>query len=141
LVGLPGDMLLLPLLERVRGVSFLRVSMAAQTLLLPVFLLVPGYAAKLVLLGLLGLANAGWYAILKAGLYATMPGRSGTALTLHNLSGFLGCLVPLGLGMFAEAYGLGSMMWLLAAGPPLMLAGLSGVGKEAEGAGAGAVEE
>jgi len=140
LVGLPGDILLLPLLERVRGVSFLRVSMAAQTLLLPVFLLAPGYAAKLVLLGLLGLANAGWYAILKARLYAAMPGRSGTALTLHNLSGFAGCLVPLGLGTFAEAYGLGAMMWLLAAGPPLMLVGLLNVGKEDEGAGADAVE-
>ncbi|HEV2864706.1 MAG TPA: MFS transporter [Pyrinomonadaceae bacterium] len=124
LVGLPGDFLLLPLLERVRGVKYLRVSMAVQAALFPVFLLAPGAAAKLALLGLLGLSNAGWYAILKARLYAVMPGRSGTALTLHNLSAFAGSLAPLALGAFAERYGLGSMMWLLAAGPPLLLVGL-----------------
>jgi len=139
LVGLPGDFLLLPLLERVRGVNYLRVSTAVQAALFPLFLLAPGYAAKLALLGLLGLSNAGWYAILKARLYAVMPGRSGTALTLHNLSGLAGSFVPLALGAFAERYGLASMMWLLAAGPPLLLAGLLTARADAGEAAAGGV--
>jgi MFS transporter, FSR family, fosmidomycin resistance protein len=123
-MGLPGDFLMLPLLERVRGVSYLRVSTSVVLLLFPVFLLAPGFWVKVMLLGLLGFANAGWYAILKARLYAEMPGRSGAAMTLGNLFGLVGDIFPLALGAFAERYGLGAMMWLLAAGPLLLLAGL-----------------
>jgi FSR family fosmidomycin resistance protein-like MFS transporter len=123
-VGLPGDFLLLPLLERVRGLSFLRVSAACTGLLLAAFLLAEGYVLKLVLLGLLGLAGTGWYAILKAQLYAALPGRSGTALTLANISGLAASLLPLAFGAFAQRYGLGTMMWLLLAGPVAMTVGL-----------------
>lgn len=123
-VGLVGDFLLLPLLERVRGLSYLRVSTAAVSVLFPSMLLAEGFAAKLVLLGMLGFANAGWYAILKARLYEEMPGRSGTTMTLSNVFGLFGGLVPLALGAFAEVYGLGAMMWLLAAGPLTLVLGL-----------------
>lgn len=123
-VGLPGDFLLLPLLERVRGLSFLRLSAAATGLLLVAFLLAESYVLKLALLGLLGLASTGWYPILKAQLYASMPGRSGTVLTLANLSGLAGSLFPLALGAFAQAYGLGAMMWLLLLGPLALTVGL-----------------
>ena len=126
-VGLPGDLLLLPLLERVRGLSYLRVSTACTALLFPAFLLAEGVGVKLVLVGLLGLANAGWYAILKAQLYASMPGRSGAALTVANLAGLAGSFIPLALGAFAERHGLGAMMWLLLAGPLSLLVGLWGV--------------
>ncbi|HEV3469568.1 MAG TPA: hypothetical protein VG148_09630, partial [Pyrinomonadaceae bacterium] len=126
-VGLPGDLLLLPLLERVRGLSYLKVSTACTALLFTAFLLVGGFGAKLVLLGLLGLANAGWYAILKAQLYAALPGRSGTALTLANLSGLAASFMPLALGAFAQRYGLAAMMWLLLAGPAALVVGLWGV--------------
>jgi FSR family fosmidomycin resistance protein-like MFS transporter len=123
-VGLVGDFLLLPLLERVRGLSYLRVSTAVVSVLFPALLLSEGFAAKLVLLGLLGFANAGWYAILKAKLYEEMPGRSGTVLTLSNVFGLFGGLVPLALGAFAQRFGLGAMMWLLALGPLTLVAGL-----------------
>ena len=123
-VGLAGDFLLLPLLERVRGLSLLRASTSAVLVLFPAMLLAEGYATKLVLLGLLGLANAGWYAILKARLYEELPGRSGTALTLNNVFGLFGDVLPLALGAFAERFGLGAMMWLLALGPAGLLAGL-----------------
>ena len=46
-VGLLGDLLLIPLLERVRGLSYLRVSTVIELLLFPAFLLVPGFWAKL----------------------------------------------------------------------------------------------
>lgn len=129
-VGLPGDFLLLPLLERVRGLSYLRVSTAATGLLLVAFLLAEGYHLKLALLGLVGLAGTGWYAILKAQLYAALPGRSGAALTLANLSGLVASLLPLAFGLFAQRFGLGAMMWLLLIGPAALTVGLWRVGTE-----------
>ena len=129
-VGLAGDILLLPLLERVRGLSYLRVSTSAVALLFPAFLLAEGLAPKLALLGLLGFANAGWYAILKARLYEELPGRSGTAMTLGNVFGLLDGLVPLALGAYAQRHGLASMMWLLALGPACLVAGLLAVKDE-----------
>ncbi len=90
-------------------------------LLFPAFLLVPGVYAKLVLLGLIGLTNAGWYSILKAQLYSAMPAQSGAVLALNNFSGLLGGLIPLALGLVAERFGLGAMMWLLLVGPLALL--------------------
>ena len=121
---LPGELLLLPILERVRGLSYLRVSASVVLVVFPAFLLAQGFALKVALLCLLGFANAGWYAIVKARLYAELPGRSGTAMTLGNVFGLAHDLFPLALGAFAERFGLGAMMWLLAAGPLVLLAGL-----------------
>ena len=120
-IGLCGDLLLIPLLERVRGLSYLRWSAFAMLLLFPAFLLAPGVYAKLVLLGLVGITNAGWYSILKAQLYSAMPAQSGAALALNNFSGLLGGLIPLALGLVAERFGLGATMWLLLAGPLALL--------------------
>ena len=126
-VGLAGDFAVVPLLERVRGLRYLRVSTSFVALLFPALLLAEGFVTKLVLLGLLGLANAGWYAVLKAKLYEELPGRSGTVMAVGNVYGLAGAFVPLALGAFAERYGLAPMMWLLAAGPVLLLAGLLAV--------------
>jgi MFS transporter, FSR family, fosmidomycin resistance protein len=130
---LPGDALLIPLLERVRGLSYLRVSTAFVLALFPAFLLAEGLTLKFTLLGLLGLANAGWYAILKAQLYAELPGRSGTVITLGNLFGLVGDFVPFALGAFAQRFGLGAMMWLLLFGPAALLAGLLTVSRATPG--------
>lgn len=123
-VGLVGDLLLIPLLERVRGLSYLRVSAAAMLFLFPAFLLTPGVEAKLILLGLLGLLNSGWYAILQAQVYAAMPGQSGTVMAVDNIFGIAESLIPLGLGVVAQQYGLSVAMWLLLAGPAALLVGL-----------------
>ena len=120
-VGLGGDFLLIPLLERVRGLSYLRLSACVMLCLFPAFLLAPGVPAKLVLLGLIGLTNAGWYSILKAQLYSALPERSGAVLALNNVSGLVGVLIPFALGLFAERFGLGRMMWLLLAAPLALL--------------------
>lgn len=120
-VGLAGDLLIIPLLERVRGLKYLRWSALASLALLPLFLLAPGVAAKLFVLALLGLGNSGWYAILKAQLYAALPGRSSTVVALHSAAGIVGGLVPLALGLFAERFGLAATMWLLLAGPLSLL--------------------
>lgn len=123
-VGLLGDLLLIPLLERVPGLRYLRWSAALELVLFPAFLLAPSGGTKLVLLGLLGLFNAGWYSILKARLYAAMPGQSGTVMTVGNVFGLVGQFVPLGLGLLAERLGLQTALWLLLAGPAALLVGL-----------------
>lgn len=123
-VGLVGDALIIPILERVPGLRYLRLSAA---LMLPVylaFLLLPDLTLKLVCLGLIGLLNAGWYAILKAQFYGAFPGQSGTAVAVDSLFGLVGGLVPLALGLVAAWAGLGAAMWLLALGPLVVGLGL-----------------
>lgn len=130
--GLLGDFLLIPLLERparksgqaVKGLDYLRVSVIIELILYPIFLLVPDFWVKLVLLGLMGLFNAGWYAILKGQLYASMPGQSGTVMTLGSVSGLVGQLIPLGVGALAQAVGLDGAMWILLLGPVALWIGI-----------------
>lgn len=122
--GLLGDFLLIPLLERVRGLTYLKLSAAIVLFAYPAFLLVPSINIKLFILGLLGLLNAGWYSILQGQLYTAMPGQSGAVLTLSNLFGLVGGLIPLLLGWLAQNYGLGSTMWLLITAPIALLIGL-----------------
>jgi len=123
-VSLLGDFLLIPLLERVRGLSYLRISVVVELVLMPAFLLVPDLWAKFVLIGLLGLFNSGWYAILQGRLYSAMPGQSGTVMAVKNVSGLVGGLLPVAIGLAAERYGLGPTMWLLMLGPIALLLGL-----------------
>jgi len=122
--GLLGDFLLIPLLEKVRGLHYLRLSVVVELILFPAFLLVPNPWAKMIIAGMLGLFNSGWYAILKGNLYSSMPGQSGTVMALSNIVGFFGKFIPFGIGLAAEHFGLGSAMWLLLAGPIALLFGL-----------------
>ncbi len=122
--GLLGDFLIIPLLEKVRGLDYLRLSVVLELVLFPVFLLILNPWLKLVVLGALGLFNSGWYAILQGNLYSSMPGRSGTVMTLGNVAGFFGKLIPFGIGLAAQRFGLGSAMWILLAGPLALLFGL-----------------
>lgn len=123
-VGLLGDFLLIPLVERVKGLDYLRISVILELVLFPLFLLASRPWFKLILVGLMGFFNAGWYAILKANLYESMHGKSGMALTLDNVSGLIGKLIPFGIGVAAQTFGLGTAMWLLLAGPIAVLIGL-----------------
>ena len=122
--GLVGDLLTVPLLERVRGLRLVRWGSAAQLLLFPAFLLVPGFPAKLVLLALLALFSLGWYPVLQAQLYSAMPGQSGTVMTVGNIAGLVGSLLPLALGLVAERIDLSATMWLLLLGPLTLLVGI-----------------
>ncbi len=127
-VGLGGDFLLVLLLERIKGIAYLRVSAVLVLVVFPAFLLVPNLVAKLVLLGVLGFLNAGWYSILQARLYAGVPGKSGTVLALGNVANLLGALMIVGLGASADAFGLAPTMWLLILGPVALVVGLWGRG-------------
>jgi FSR family fosmidomycin resistance protein-like MFS transporter len=120
--GLVGDALLIPVLRFVRGPVYLRMSALGALACYPLFLVVPGHEAKLVLLAALGLLNSGWYAIPKAGLYGALPGRSGAAIALGGLTGLVGAAVPLGVGVAADIVGLGPTMWALLLAPVALLA-------------------
>jgi MFS transporter, FSR family, fosmidomycin resistance protein len=123
-VGLAGDLMLIPLLERVRGLSYLRISVLLELMLYPAFLLVEGYVPKLIFLALLGFFNSGWYSILAGQLYTSMPGLSGTVMTVSNVFGLFSSLLPLGIGLVAERVGLQAAMWLLLLGPVALLVGI-----------------
>jgi len=125
-VGLVGDFLLIPILARVPGLVYLRAAVVAELVLFPAFLVAPWIGAKLVLLGLLGFFNSGWYAILVAQLYAALPGRSGTAVAVSSVSDAVGGVIPLVIGAVAQRFGLQTAMWLLLAGPIGLLLGLVG---------------
>ncbi|MEO0869827.1 MAG: MFS transporter, partial [Cyanobacteria bacterium J06642_11] len=122
-VGFLGDLLLIPLLENVRGFTYLKVSSMLVLFLYPAFLLVPWLSAKYILLGGLGLLSAGWYSILKGQLYTAMPGQSGAVITLSNLFGLVGSLMPLLLGFLALKIGLESTLWVLVIAPVVLLIG------------------
>jgi FSR family fosmidomycin resistance protein-like MFS transporter len=115
--SLVGDWLLLFVLRRVSGRRYLRVSAVAALVVYPAFLLAPGLFAKLTLVAALGLLNSGWYAIPKAGLYESLPGRSGAAVAVGGVGGLVGACVPLVLGFVAGAVGLGPTMWVLLLAP------------------------
>ena len=123
-VGLLGDFLLIPLLERVRGLTYLRYSAFAELALFVAFLLAPGLWPKMAIVALLGFGNAGWYSILQAQMYKEMPGKSGTVMAVNDVSSLVSGLVPLGIGLAARTWGLGAAMWLLLAGPVALLVGI-----------------
>lgn len=123
-VGLVGDLLLIPLLERVSGLAYLRISAALELALFPAFLLVENPILKLAALALLGFFNSGWYAILAGRLYSAMPGQSGSVMAVGTVFGLVESLIPLGIGLLAEQVGLGAAMWVLLLGPLALLLGL-----------------
>ena len=128
--GLAGDVLLLAVLTRVSGRTYLRASALAALFAYPALLAVPSTLVKFGLLALLGLLNSGWYALPKAALYAALPGRSGTAVAVAGVGGFVGAAVPALLGFLAQDVGLAVTMWLLLLAPVALLAGVPSHAKE-----------
>jgi MFS transporter, FSR family, fosmidomycin resistance protein len=122
--ALIGDALLLAVLRRFDGTSWVRLTGLLTLACYPAFLLVSGTGAKLALAAVLGLLNSGWYAIPKAGLYRALEGRSGAAVAVAGFGGLAGSAVPLVLGLVAGAVGLGPTMWILLIAPLGLLAGV-----------------
>ncbi|HEY2693279.1 MAG TPA: MFS transporter [Streptosporangiaceae bacterium] len=122
--GLAGDVLLIRALERVSGLSLLRLSAAAATVLYPGFLLVPGLGPKLVILGVLTVVTTPWYPVLQAQLYRSLPGESGIVVSLSSASSLLAGAVPLAVGFLAQGFGLAWALAGLAMAPLGVLAGV-----------------
>jgi MFS transporter, FSR family, fosmidomycin resistance protein len=83
--GLAGDFLVIKVLDRLKGLTYLRVTAAAMAAAFPMFLMVTALPALLVLLCVIGLLKSGWYAVLQARLYSTLPGKSGSVLAMTNI--------------------------------------------------------
>jgi len=122
--GLAGDALLIRVLERVSGLSVLWAGAAAAAVLYPGFLLAPGLAPKLVILGLLTIATAPWYPVLQAQLYRSLPGESGIVVSLSSASSLLAGAAPLAVGFLAQRFGLAWALTGLAVAPLGLLGGL-----------------
>ena len=122
--GIVGNLLLIPLLERMRGLTYLRFSVVAVLALYPAFLIAPSFETKLIAIGLLGFASAGWYSILQGQSYSSLPGKSGTIVALGNVFGIIASVIPFGIGVVSANWGLDTAMWLLLAGPVVLLIGL-----------------
>jgi FSR family fosmidomycin resistance protein-like MFS transporter len=121
LAGLAGDTLLLVILRRMRGDTWLRLGAAGALVAYPAFLLLPWIPAKLALFGFLAVLRAGWYAIPKARLFDQLHGASGAAVAISTLGGLFGSLLPIGLGALAQQAGLGAAMWVLLGAPVALL--------------------
>ena len=119
--GLAGDAALVVVLERVGDLTVLRATAAAAAVLYPAFLLVPGVAAKLVILAVLSAATAPWYPLLQARLYGSLPGRSSVVVTLSSAAGLAGGLGPLAVGFAAERFGLPWALGALVVVPVVVL--------------------
>lgn len=122
--GLVGDAIAVPVLDRLEGRIVVRVSAVAAGAVYAALLLVEPAPAKITLLALLGLCTAGWYPVLLARYYATMPGRTGVAVSVSSAAGIASGVIPLTLGVLAESFGLAPTMWLLLAGPIVLVAAL-----------------
>ena len=120
--GLAGDALLIGMLERFSAPRVLRASVLATGLLFPAFLLVPSLWLKLIALAAVSIATAPWHPVLNAELFASLPGRSGLAVSLGSASGLVGGLGPLAVGLLAQHFGLSWAMASLALVPLVMLA-------------------
>ncbi len=131
LSGLIGDAVLLRLLGSIPGMRQLRVSAALALPVFPAFLLLPGFASKLVALAVLGMLDASWYAIPQARLYDEIPNASGSVLVLANAAGLVGSAIPILIGLACERFGLATSMWLLMLGPATLLV-LTGDASSAE---------
>jgi FSR family fosmidomycin resistance protein-like MFS transporter len=118
--GLVGSAAMIPFLRRVSGLRYLRVSAAVSGALFVAFLLVPTPSVKLGLVATIAFVNAGWYPVLKARLYDALGEASGLALTVGALFP-LNAVLPLGIALLAEQFGLAVALWPLLAAPIALL--------------------
>jgi MFS transporter, FSR family, fosmidomycin resistance protein len=118
--GLAGSAAMIPLLRRVDGLRYLRASAVATGLLFVAFLVVPAVEAKLALVAVIAIVNAGWYPVLQARLYGALDGASGLVLTVGALFP-LNAVLPLAIAGTAERWSLQSALWPLLAAPLALL--------------------
>lgn len=122
--GLAGDALLVPLLGRISGLTYLRLSAVAVLIAYPALLIVPSVPLKLVLLATVSLLRAGWYTITQARLYTELRDDSAVAVAVSNIAGLVGGTFPLIIGLAAAQLGLAAAMWLCAIAPLSLLVAL-----------------
>lgn len=124
IAGLIGNFALVPLLEKVNGVRMLRLSALVALIAYAALLLIPVVWLKYVLIAVINLSTAGWYAVLRAKCYEVLPGQSGVVVAVTSLANVSSLFVPLLLGGIADTFGLQTAMWLLIVGPIALIWGV-----------------
>jgi FSR family fosmidomycin resistance protein-like MFS transporter len=119
--GIAGSALILPLVARVDGSTYLRTSAVTATFTFIAMLMIEELAVGIVCSALIGILTAGWYSIPKARLFSTMPGRSGTVVAIYEAASLVGGQAPLALGALGGALGLSNALWFLLLGPAAIL--------------------
>ncbi|MCZ7550272.1 MAG: MFS transporter [Anaerolineales bacterium] len=124
-LGLFTDFAFIPFIDRrPDSVKFLRLTAAAQMVFFPLFLLVPGFLPKLVMITFVNFFNTGWYSILQGRLYSALPVKSASLMAIGAVTTPIAKLLPLLIGFLADRFGLQAAMWLLLLGPIALLVGL-----------------
>ena len=118
---LAGDLIAVPLFDRVDGRRVIGVTAPLTAIALAFTFGIHGLLPKLGGLAATGVLTAGWYAFLQAELYRAVPERGGSVMAISNAGSVIGGALPALLGLVASTIGLGSAMWLLVAGPLIVL--------------------
>jgi MFS transporter, FSR family, fosmidomycin resistance protein len=121
LAGLVSNIVLIPLLERFPGRNLVRVSAVVTGILYAAWLLAPLLWAKVALIILIKLTTLGWYEVLDGETFAAVPGRSGTVMAIGSIFGLLGGGMAFFIGWVAAQAGLPAAMWMLLAGPVILV--------------------
>jgi FSR family fosmidomycin resistance protein-like MFS transporter len=121
LAGLISNIVLIPALERIPGRRLVRLSAGLSGILYAAWLLAPWLWAKIALIIVIKLVSMGWYEVLQGEAFATIPGRSGTVMAVNSLFGLLASGISFFVGWVAAKAGLPAAMWLLLAGPMVLV--------------------
>jgi FSR family fosmidomycin resistance protein-like MFS transporter len=124
-MGLVTDFLFIPFIDRQRDtLRFVRVTALMELLAFAIFLLIPGFLPKLIVVITVNLFNTGWYPILQGRLYSSLPGQSASLMAIGSVTAPFAKFFPFVIGFLADQVGLQTAMWLLIIGPIALLIGL-----------------
>jgi len=124
-MGLITDFLFIPFIDRQKdSIRFLRMTAVMELFAFAVFLLMPGFIPKLIVVIVVNLFNTGWYPILQGGLYSSLPGQSASIMAIGSVTAPLAKFFPFLIGFLADKFGLQTAMWILILGPLALLIGL-----------------
>jgi MFS transporter, FSR family, fosmidomycin resistance protein len=124
-LGLITDFLFIPFIDRQKdSMQLLRTTAMMELFAYGVFLLMPGFIPKLIVVIAVNLFNTGWYSILQGRLYSSLPGQSASIMAIGSVTAPLAKLFPFLIGFLADQFGLQTAMWILLLGPLALLIGL-----------------
>jgi FSR family fosmidomycin resistance protein-like MFS transporter len=124
-LGLITDFLFIPFIDRQNdSMKFLRLTAFMEVFAFAVFLLMPGFIPKLLVVIFVNILNTGWYATLQGRLYSSLPGQSASLMAIGSVTAPLTKLFPFLIGFLADQFGLQTAMWILILGPIALLIGL-----------------
>jgi FSR family fosmidomycin resistance protein-like MFS transporter len=124
-MGLITDFLFIPLIDRQKdSIRFLRSTAFVELLAFAVFLLMPGFIPKLIVVIAVNFCNTGWYPILQGRLYSSLPGQSASIMAIGSVTAPFAKFFPFLIGFLADRFGLQTAMWILILGPIALLIGL-----------------